>query len=116
MIDFGTARDLAAPRGRKSWPPRPRCITEGYAPAEQIIARPEPPQWIYSPLSGLFIICHRSRLPEGYYTARRNRSQLSDGRRTGAPDQRWFFDLIKTNLAEDVNARVFFRRREIKPT
>src|SRR5262249_22922851 len=47
--------------------------------------------------------------PEGFYTARELEQQLG----SYPPEQRWFFELLKINLAEDINDR-YFSASEIK--
>jgi hypothetical protein len=58
--------------------------------------------------------------PEGFYTARELENQLtndSGSEGAGSPKlleaYRWFFELIKINLAEDVNER-YYSARELK--
>jgi predicted Ser/Thr protein kinase len=111
MIDFGTARDLGRTQKEKL-AAKTKVYTEGYAPPEQIIGRPEPRSDLFA-LAGTMYHLATGKAPEGYYTAREIETQLADAHGPVPADQRWFFDLIKTNLAEDVNER-YFSAREIK--
>src|SRR5262249_59218194 len=52
------------------------------------------------------------KAPEGFYTARELETKLADNGSIPA-EQRWFYELIRINLAEDVNDR-YFSAREIK--
>jgi predicted Ser/Thr protein kinase len=111
MIDFGTARDLGRTQKEKL-AAKTKVYTEGYAPPEQIIGRPEPRSDLFA-LAGTMYHLATGKAPEGYYTAREIETQLAEAHGPVPADQRWFFDLIKTNLAEDVNER-YFSAREIK--
>jgi serine/threonine protein kinase len=105
MIDFGTARDLgrSVQDNKKA---KTRVYTEGYAPPEQIIGRPEPRSDLFA-LAGTMYHLATGKPPEGYHTARELEAQL-EGKNGALPaDQRWFYELIKINLAEDVNDRYF---------
>jgi hypothetical protein len=53
------------------------------------------------------------KAPEGYYTARELEEQLAGGNGALSAEHRWFFELIKINLAEDVNER-YFSAREVQ--
>ena len=111
MIDFGTARDLGRTQKEKL-AAKTKVYTEGYAPPEQIIGRPEPRSDLFA-LAGTMYHLATGKAPEGFYTAKEIESQLNDPAGSLPADQRWFFDLIKTNLAEDINER-YFSAREIK--
>jgi serine/threonine-protein kinase len=109
MIDFGTARDLG--RTAQDWKKaKTRVYTEGYAPPEQIIGRPEPRSDLFA-LAGTMYHLATGKPPEGYHTARELEARLGDG--SIPAEQRWFYELIKINLAEDVNER-YFSAAEIK--
>src|SRR6516165_5932269 len=103
MIDFGTARDLGRTAKEKK-SALTRVYTEGYAPPEQIVGKPEPRSDLFA-LAGTMYHLVTGKAPEGFYTARELETQLGDG--SIAADQRWFFELIKINLAEDINERYF---------
>jgi serine/threonine protein kinase len=111
MIDFGTARDLGR-TVKEKMAAKTRVYTEGYAPPEQIVGKPEPRSDLFA-LAGTMYHLATGKAPEGFYTARELESQLSDPNGTIPKDHRWFYELIKINLSEDVNER-YFSAREIK--
>jgi serine/threonine protein kinase len=111
LIDFGTARDLGRTQKEKQ-AAKTRVYTEGYAPPEQIVGKPEPRSDLFA-LAGTMYHLATGKAPEGFYTARELEAQLAEGNGSIAADQRWFYELIKINLAEDVNER-YFSAREIK--
>ncbi len=111
MIDFGTARDLG--RGQKTrLAAKTRVYTEGYAPPEQIVGKPEPRSDLFALAATLYHLA-TGKAPEGYYTAKELEAQLADPNSPLPAQYRWFFELIKINLAEDANDR-YFSAREIK--
>src|ERR1700736_1843140 len=89
-----------------------RVNTEGYAPPEQIVGKPEPRSDLFA-LAGTMYHLATGKAPEGFYTAREIETQLSDPNCAYSAPQRWFYELIRINLAEDVNER-YFSAREIK--
>jgi len=109
MIDFGTARDLGRTREQQK-AAKTRVYTEGYAPPEQIVGKPEPRSDLFA-LAGTLYHLATGKAPEGFYTAKEIEAQLGNGGAI-AKEQRWFYELIKINLAEDVNER-YFSAREI---
>jgi hypothetical protein len=112
MIDFGTARDLGRTQKERQ-SAKTKVYTEGYAPPEQIIGKPEPRSDLFA-LAGTMYHLATGKSPEGYYTARELETQLGGNGSSGLPPQyRWFYELIKINLAEDINER-YFTAREIK--
>jgi predicted Ser/Thr protein kinase/phage FluMu protein Com len=111
MIDFGTARDLGR-TVKEKMAAKTRVYTEGYAPPEQIVGKPEPRSDLFA-LAGTMYHLATGKAPEGFYTARELETQLSDPHCTLAAAERWFYELIKINLSEDVNER-YFSAREIK--
>lgn len=111
MIDFGTARDLGRTQKERQ-SAKTKVYTEGYAPPEQIIGKPEPRSDLFA-LAGTMYHLATGKSPEGFYTAREIETQLSDGAATVPANYRWFYELIKINLAEDINER-YFTAREIK--
>jgi predicted Ser/Thr protein kinase len=111
LIDFGTARDLGRSH-KERMAAKTRVYTEGYAPPEQIVGKPEPRSDLFA-LAGTLFHLATGKAPEGFYTARELEGQLADPKSLLPADQRWFFELLKINLAEDVNDR-YFSAREIK--
>jgi predicted Ser/Thr protein kinase len=111
MIDFGTARDLGRTQ-KERVAAKTKVYTEGYAPPEQIIGKPEPRSDLFA-LAGTMYHLATGKAPEGYYTARELETQLGDGAAALQAQYRWFYELIKINLAEDINER-YFSAREIK--
>jgi serine/threonine protein kinase len=111
MIDFGTARDLGRTQKEKL-AAKTRVYTEGYAPPEQIVGKPEPRSDLFA-LAGTMYHLATGKAPEGFYTARELEGQLADANGGLPREHRWFYELIKINLAEDVNER-YFSAREIK--
>ncbi len=111
MIDFGTARDLGRTQKEKM-AAKTRVYTEGYAPPEQIVGKPESRSDLFA-LAGTLYHLATGRAPEGFYTAKEIEQQLTDPAAPFPPEHRWFFELIKVNLAEDVNDR-YFTAKEIK--
>ncbi len=53
------------------------------------------------------------KAPEGFYTANELETQLADPKSPLPAPYRWFYELIRINLAEDVNDR-YFSAKEIK--
>jgi serine/threonine protein kinase len=109
MIDFGTARDIGKTNQEKM-KAKTRVYTEGYAPPEQIVGKPEPRSDLFA-LAGTMYHLATGKAPEGFYTARELETNLLQN--AYPPEQRWFYELIKINLAEDINER-YFSAREIK--
>jgi serine/threonine-protein kinase len=105
MIDFGTARDTGRSQKTKL-AAKTRVYTEGYAPPEQILGKPEARSDLFA-LAGTLYHLATGKAPEGFYTARELEKQLADPNGSIPAEQRWFFELIKINLAEDVNDRYF---------
>jgi hypothetical protein len=111
MIDFGTARDLGKTVKERA-AGKTKVYTEGYAPPEQIVGRPEPRSDLFALAATLFHLA-TGKAPEGFYTAKELEGQLAD---PGSPlpgQYRWFYELLKINMAEDVNDR-YFSAKEIK--
>jgi serine/threonine protein kinase len=111
LIDFGTARDLGR-TAKDRVAAKTRVYTEGYAPPEQIIGKPEPRSDLFA-LAGTFYHLITGKPPEGFYTARELEEQLNNSANPIPAAHRWFYELIKINLAEDVKDR-YFSAREIK--
>lgn len=111
LIDFGTARDVGRSQ-RTRLAAKTRVYTEGYAPPEQIIGKPEARSDLFA-LAGTLYHLATGKAPEGFYTARELEARLNGSANSLSADQRWLFDLIKINLAEDVNDR-YFSCQEVK--
>jgi predicted Ser/Thr protein kinase len=111
LIDFGTARDVG--RSHKTrLAAKTRVYTEGYAPPEQIVGKPEARSDLFA-LAGTLYHLATGKAPEGFYTARELEALLNGQGNTLSADHRWLFELLRINLAEDVNDR-YFSCREIK--
>jgi predicted Ser/Thr protein kinase len=111
MIDFGTARDLGRSL-KERMAGKTRVYTEGYAPPEQIVGKPEPRSDLFALAATLYHLA-TGKAPEGFYTAKELEEQLADPKSPLPEKYRWFFELLKINLSEDVNDR-YFSAREIK--
>lgn len=111
MIDFGTARDLGRTREQMK-AAKTRVYTEGYAPPEQIVGKPEPRSDLFA-LAGTMYHLITGKAPEGFYTAKELENQLNDTANPLPREHRWLYELMKINLAEDVNER-YFSAREIR--
>jgi serine/threonine-protein kinase len=111
MIDFGTARDIGRTH-KTRLAAKTRVYTEGYAPPEQIVGKPEARSDLFA-LAGTLYQLATGKAPEGQYTAKELEEQLQQGDGGIPPERRWFFEIIKTNLAEDVNDR-YTSARELK--
>jgi len=112
LIDFGTARDMGRTQ-RTRMAAKTRVYTEGYAPPEQIIGKPEPRSDLFA-LAGTLYHLATGKTPEGFYTARELEKQLTGDSKpagkvsNGLPEaSHWFFELIRINLSEDPNDRYF---------
>ena len=80
MIDFGTARDLGR-TAKERGAGKTRVYTEGYAPPEQIVGKPEPRSDLFA-LAGTLYHLATGKAPEGFYTAQ----ELEDAaRRSSSP-------------------------------
>ena len=111
LIDFGTARDVGRTR-QSQLAAKTRVFTEGYAPPEQIVGKPEPRSDLFA-LAGTLYHLATGKAPAGVVTARELESQLADPNGPLPVEDRWFFELLKINLADDVAAR-YFSAREFK--
>jgi predicted Ser/Thr protein kinase len=111
MIDFGTARDLGR-SVKERMAGKTRVYTEGYAPPEQIVGKPEARSDLFALAATLYHLA-TGKAPEGFYTAKELEGQLADPASPLPQKYRWFFELLRINLSEDVNDR-YFSAREIK--
>jgi predicted Ser/Thr protein kinase len=111
MIDFGTARDLGR-TVKERMAGKTRVYTEGYAPPEQIVGKPEARSDLFALAATLYHLA-TGKAPEGFYTAKELEQQLADANSPLPASYRWFYELIRINLAEDMNDR-YFSAKEIK--
>ncbi|MBL8822898.1 MAG: protein kinase [Planctomycetia bacterium] len=111
LIDFGTARELGK-TARSRVAAKTRVYTEGYAPPEQVIGKPELRSDLFA-LAGTLYQLLTGKAPEGQYTALELRDMLMAPEGKIPPEQRWLYEMIATNLAEDANDR-YFSAREFK--
>jgi predicted Ser/Thr protein kinase len=111
MIDFGTARDLGRTAKERA-AGKTRVYTEGYAPPEQIVGKPEARSDLFALAATLFHLV-TGKAPEGFYTAKELETQLAENHPSIPAQYRWFYELLKINLSEDVNDR-YFSAKEIK--
>jgi serine/threonine protein kinase len=111
MIDFGTARDLGRTIKERA-ASKTRVYTEGYAPPEQIVGKPEARSDLFALAATLYHLS-TGKAPEGFYTSKEIETQLKENNPAIPKEFRWFFDLIRINMAEDINER-YFSAREIK--
>jgi serine/threonine protein kinase len=111
MIDFGTARDLGRTIKERA-ASKTRVYTEGYAPPEQIVGKPEARSDLFALAATLYHLS-TGKAPEGFYTSKEIETQLKENSPAIPKDYRWFFDLIRINMAEDINER-YFSAKEIK--
>jgi serine/threonine-protein kinase len=111
MIDFGTARDIGR-TAKEQAKGKTRVYTEGYAPPEQIIGKPEPRSDLFA-LAGTLYHLITGKAPEGTFTGREIEEELKKPAGSIPAQHKWFYELIKINLAEDINDR-YFSAKEIK--
>ncbi len=111
MIDFGTARDLGRTI-KERMAGKTRVYTEGYAPPEQIVGKPEARSDLFA-LAATFYHLSTGKAPEGFYTAKEIENQLADPKSPIPTQYKWFYELMRINLSEDVNDR-YFSAKEIK--
>jgi serine/threonine protein kinase len=112
MIDFGTARDIGKTAKERAQG-KTRVYTEGYAPPEQIIGKPEPRSDLFALAATMFHLV-TGKSPEGTVTTDELQKELAKGSACAYPAKyRWFYELIKINMAEDLNDR-YFSAKEVK--
>ncbi len=107
LIDFGSARDLG-PSPKDRGVARTKVYTEGYAPPEQILGKPEARSDLFA-LAGTLFHLATGRAPEGTFTG----AELRNGLNGYPADERWFFELIAINLSDDPNDR-YLTARDVK--
>lgn len=108
LIDFGTARDLGK-SAKTRLAAKTRVYTEGYAPPEQIIGKPEVRSDLFA-LAGTMYHLLTGKAPEGHYTSLEIQEQLQEQGRI-PNEQRWLYEVLRINLAEDVNERYYSARQ-----
>lgn len=111
MIDFGTARDIGR-TVKERMAGKTRVYTEGYAPPEQIVGKPEARSDLFALAATLYHLA-TGKPPEGFYTAKEIENQLNDPNSSIPTPYRWFFEILKINLSEDINDR-YFTAKEFK--
>lgn len=99
MIDFGTARELGH-TARERGVAKTKVYTEGYAPPEQVVGRPEARSDVFA-LAGTLYHLATGQAPEGFFTGKEILGRLAE---FPAAD-RWFYELMAVNLSEDKNDR-----------
>jgi serine/threonine protein kinase len=80
--------------------------TPGYAPPEQVLGKPEPRSDLFA-LAAMLYQLTTGKEPHGHHTAAEIEALLNDPAQPIAAEQRWFFELLRINLAEDPNDRYF---------
>jgi serine/threonine-protein kinase len=80
--------------------------TPGYAPPEQMVGRPEPRSDLFALAATLYHLATGNE-PNGSHTAEEIGALLSDPACPIAPHDRWFFELLRINLAESPEDRYF---------
>jgi predicted Ser/Thr protein kinase len=111
MIDFGTARDLGR-TAKERQQKKTQVYTQGYAPIEQMAGKPEPRSDLFALAATLYHLATGEE-PNGSNTANEIEAKLKSGNGAIPAQNRWFFELIRINLAEDVNDR-YFSARDIR--
>jgi eukaryotic-like serine/threonine-protein kinase len=107
LIDFGTARDMGT-GAKERGVAKTKVYTEGYAPPEQVIGKPEPRSDLFA-LAGTLYHLATGQAPEGFFTGREVARNLANH----PSDERWFWELVAINLSEDVNDR-YLSARDLK--
>ncbi len=111
LIDFGTARDLGKTvqeRAKK----KTVVYTEGYAPPEQVLGKPEARSDLFSLAATLYHLATGEE-PNGTFTGQELEAELKSPNCKYPPNERWFYDLIRINLAEDTDDR-YYSAKEFK--
>ena len=80
--------------------------TEGYAPPEQMVGRPEPRSDLFALAATLYHLA-TGKEPNGVHTADEIGELLSDPACTIPSQDRWFFELLRINLAESPQDRYY---------
>jgi len=111
MIDFGTARDLGR-TAKERIASKTRVYTDGYAPPEQIVGKPETRSDLFALAATMYHLA-TGKAPEGHFTAKEIETQLKENSPSIPKEYRWFYDLLRINMAEDINER-YFSAKEFK--
>ncbi len=108
MIDFGTARDLGR-TAKERMAGKTRVYTEGYAPPEQIVGKPEARSDLFALAATLYHLV-TGKAPEGFYTAKELETQLNDPASPVARQQyHWFYELIADQPVRRRQRSLFLR-------
>ena len=105
MIDFGTARDIGRTAKERA-AAKTKVYTEGYAPPEQIIGRPQLRSDLFALAATLYHLV-TGKPPESWYTGEELKKQLQDPHSPLPVKDRWFYELLSINLSEDTYDRSF---------
>jgi hypothetical protein len=98
FVDFGCARDIGrTPKEMNA--STTRVYTEGYAPPEQIIGKTRLRSDLFSLAATLYHLA-TGKMPEGMFTGEALHRQMP-------AQDRWFYELIRINLSEDIHDRYF---------
>src|SRR5436305_874475 len=81
-------------------------FTDGYAAPEQMRGRPEPRSDLFALAATLYHLA-TGKWPEAFLTVHDIDALLNDPTSPIPAEHRWFFELLKINLSEDVNDRYF---------
>jgi len=87
-------------------------VTYGYSPPEQLLGRAEPRSDLFSLAATLYHLA-TGKEPDGARTAEAITALLNDPANPVPAEHRWFFELLRVNLAEDPNDR-YYSAREFK--
>jgi len=107
MIDFGTARDLGKTVKERA-AKKTLVFSAGYAPMEQRIGNVEPRSDLYALAATLFHVA-TGKHPDDCDPPMLTQIEDTIANPT-TPDQkqyRWFYELLKINLSDDINERYF---------
>src|SRR5207248_7364595 len=95
MIDFGTARDLGRTLKERT-AGKTRVYTEGYAPPEQIVGKPEPRSDLFALAATLYHLA-TGKAPEGSYRAKEIENQLHESTSPIPAQHRSFHESTRIN-------------------
>jgi serine/threonine-protein kinase len=80
--------------------------TAGYAAPEQMVGRAEPRSDLFSLAATLYHLA-TGKEPDGWETGAELEAALNDPHSSLPKEYRWFFELLKINLAQNANDRYF---------